>query len=104
MGAAESRRSPVRQAVLVFSGYNIRAIIAFYRWASSVHVDFLIIAKDSSDPIFSTSYKDHVAITRDAPDWNSGELCSWIDVLSKQYGYERFVVLPSTEYLNRPVF
>ena len=101
MGATESRRSPVRQAVLVFSGYNIRAIIAFCRWANSVHVDFLIIAKDSSDPIFSTSYKDHVAITRDTPDLNSGKFCSWIDALSEQYSYERFIVLPSTEYLNR---
>ena len=92
---------PMRQAVLIFSGYNIRAIIAFCRWASLVHVDFLIVAKDSSDPIFSTSYKDHVAITRDTPELNSGEFCSWIDILSKKYSYERFVVLPSTEYLNR---
>ena len=91
----------MRQAVLVFSGYNIRAIIAFCRWANSVHLNFLIIAKDGSDPIFSTSYKDHVAITRDTPDLNSEEFCSWIDALSEQYSYERFIVLPSTEYLNR---
>ncbi len=90
-----------KQAVIVLSGYNIRAVIAFCRWATTHHVNYHIIATEKSDPIFSTIYKEKVEFIRDSKDLRVEDFLSWIDKISKRYGYHQILVLPSTEYLNR---
>ena len=89
------------QAVLVISGYNIRAVIAFCRWATAHHVQYHIVAQSSTDPIFATDYKDRVAVSRDSVNLCPAEFRSWIGELCDQHGYDRILVLPSTEFLNR---
>ena len=89
------------QAVIVISGYNIRAVVAFSRWATAHDINFHIVAKSKEDPIFLTDYKGHVVFTRDSPILRSEHFRSWVEDLSRQYGYQRIIILPSTEYLNR---
>jgi predicted ATP-grasp superfamily ATP-dependent carboligase len=91
----------MNQAVLIISGYNTRAVIAFCRWASANSIKYHIVAKSRTDPIFLTKYKEHVAITRDTAHIDAKLFHSWIQTLSRQYGYDRFLILPSTEFLNR---
>lgn len=89
------------QAVMVVSGYNIRAVVAFCRWATAHDVKYHIIAKSEEDPIFFTDYKEHVAFTRDCQALRPEQFRSWCKSICNQYGYQRLIVLPSTEYLNR---
>ena len=91
----------MNQAVLVISGYNIRAIVAFCRWATAHDIKFHIIAKSKEDPIFLTDYKDCVCLIRDSPKLLHEQFRTWVDSLCLKYGYQRIIILPSTEYLNR---
>lgn len=90
-----------KQAVLVISGYNIRAVIAFCRWASAHGIDFHVIARNEADPVFRTKYKDRVAFIRTTPELCSEAFGEWARHLSQRHSYRRLLVLPSTEYLNR---
>lgn len=91
----------INQAVIVISGYNIRAVVAFCRWATVHDVKFHVIAKSKEDPIFLTDYKDRVGFTRDSPQLRHEHFRTWVDSLCRKYGYQRIILLPSTEYLNR---
>lgn len=86
---------------MVISGYNIRAVIAFCRWATKNAIHFHIVARNKEDPILLTDYKHRVSITRESPQLHHELFRMWVDSLCLQYGYERIIILPSTEYLNR---
>jgi len=88
-------------AIIVMSGYNIRAVVAFCRWATANNVRFHIVAKNKEDPIFLTDYKNNINFTRDSPHLQHEPFTMWVDTLCHQYKYEKIVILPSTEYLNR---
>ena len=90
-----------KQAVLILSGYNIRAVIAFCRWATQHEINYHIIAKGKDDPIFLTSYKNNVFLTRNTSHLCSKDFYSWYTILCNRYNYQRIIILPSSEYLNR---
>lgn len=89
------------QGVLILSGYNIRAVVAFCRWATARGVPFHLVARDGSDPIFLTNYAAHVLLTRDSSQLALAHFVHWAALLRAQHGYERLLLLPSTEFLNR---
>lgn len=89
------------EAVLILSGYNIRAVIAWCRWATKHQVAYHIVAKNSEDPIFFTDYKAYVAFIRESQQLTHHDFKRWVNELCKQYGYDKILVLPSTEYFNR---
>ncbi|WP_339616435.1 hypothetical protein [uncultured Gilvimarinus sp.] len=91
----------ISQAVMIISGYNSRAVIAFCRWATKNSVNFHIIARNEKDPILLTSYKHHLSITRNSSGLHYDQIRTWTDTLCRRHGYERILILPSTEYLNR---
>lgn len=89
----------IRRALLALSGYNFRALIAFLRVCRTYNVPIYIIAKDKSDPIFSTMYAGQVVFVRESSDLSClPEICQ---NLMSQYHLDEAVFLPSTEYLNR---
>lgn len=88
-------------AVMVVSGYNIRAVIAFCRWATRHCINYHIVAKSQNDQILLTTYADRVVIVRKSASLCCEEFCSWVAALREEYGYRRVLILPSTEYLNR---
>jgi len=89
------------KAVLLLSGYNPRAVIAFCRWATQRNVNYHLIASGKTDPIFLTKYADLVEISRDSKALGIGEFLSWVETLTQRYGYQQILILPTTEYFNR---
>lgn len=89
------------KGVLILSGYNIRAVVAFCRWARERHVPFHLIARDQLDPIFFTAFRDSVFLTREHERLELEDFRGWISGLRQQYSYQEVFVLPSTEFLNR---
>ena len=90
-----------KQSVLLLSGYNIRAVIAFCRWATAHNVNFHIIARDEHDPIFLTDYKKNVLLVRDSLALQPGTLLTWVETLNEKHRYDRVLLLPVSEYFNR---
>ena len=89
----------MRVAVL-FSGWNLRAIVAFCRFCKMRHIPFMIIAKNDKDPILLTHYKENVAFVRKDPKLSLALIRDVVQIV-KAKGYESPVLIPSTEYLNR---
>lgn len=83
--------------ILIFSGYNPRALISFCRVATEYHLDFDIIAKSKTDEIFNTAYAKNVTLTRKSSGLDIGVI---LDII-KIYNNRPIFILPSTEYLNR---
>lgn len=90
-----------QQAVLIISGYNIRAVIAFCRWADRHDVAFHIVASSNTDPILLTMYRARVAFIRSSQELRTDQFAEWTVALFSKHGYKRMLVLPSTEHLNR---
>ena len=89
------------KGILVLSGYNTRAVIAFCRWARPRRVPFHIIARNETDPIFLTAFRDSVFLTRKREDLELDDFRGWISRIREQCSYREVLVLPSTEFLNR---
>ena len=47
-------------SIIIFSGFNQRAIIAFIRTLETHDIDYAIIAKSTDDEIFLTKYRNRV--------------------------------------------
>lgn len=89
------------QGVLILSGFNIRAVVAFCRWAEKKDITYHIIARNKSDPIFLTDFCSSVFFTRENDTIKLEEFCGWIKSIKKNYSYDNILILPSTEFLNR---
>lgn len=92
----------MKQGIVIFSGYNQRAIIAFLRTLEKNKIeDYYIIAASKSDPILVTTYKSHVIFIRDTNELNIEIITDVIDVLREKNELEKVLIAPSTEALNR---
>ncbi|NOY52646.1 MAG: hypothetical protein GXP58_03390 [Deltaproteobacteria bacterium] len=76
-------------------------MIAFCRWAAMHDIDFHVIANGPKDPIFLTAYKEKVLFKRKSEDLDPDVFMSWVNHVVHKYGYDRVLILPTTEYLNR---
>jgi predicted ATP-grasp superfamily ATP-dependent carboligase len=89
------------KGILILSGYNMRAIVAFCRWAQDQHVPFHLIARNEFDPISLTDFSDRVFLIRKHENLELEDFCIWISRIREKYSYQKVLVLPSTEFLNR---
>lgn len=89
--------------IVVFSGYNQRAVIAFIRTLVKDNIDFRIIASSNKDTIFFTAYRDKVIYTRTKKALDLEEIKEALaNVRSQMSGDdEKILIAPSTEFLNR---
>lgn len=83
--------------ILIFSGYNPRAVITFCRLATHYNLDFDIIASSNEDDILKTDYIKNVKLVRNTKNLDINTICEIIDL----YNGQSLFILPSTEYLNR---
>jgi predicted ATP-grasp superfamily ATP-dependent carboligase len=83
--------------ILIFSGYNPRAIISFCRIATEYDLDFDIIAKSEYDEILKTDYSKFVKIIRTDKNIDIQTIIKIVD----NYDNLPLFILPSTEYINR---
>lgn len=89
------------RAVLVFTGYNQRAVVAFLRTLQSHAVDYAIIASSESDPIFVTAYANKVAAIRSVRELDLDDIAEKIDLAKGRLRADSYMIAPSTEALNR---
>lgn len=88
--------------LVIISGYNQRAVIAFIRKIEEIGVrDYVIIASGEKDSIFLTRYAPKVCYTRKNACLCKTELYDVFGKLKKEHPDEPVVIVPSTEALNR---
>jgi hypothetical protein len=91
----------VRSALLILSGYNMRAVIALCRWARAAGVPVCLVARHARDPIYDTAYRAHVIAERTGPALSVDQYARWIADARTAPGIDSVVLVPSTEFLNR---
>ncbi len=90
----------MKKAILIFSGFNQRAVIALLRTLEDHKIQYGIIASSPDDTIFLTKYGKN-AVTRSHHDIQLADLISSIDEVKKIIQAESYIIAPSTEFLNR---
>ena len=92
-----------RKAVVIFSGYNQRALIAFLRYATEHGLKFYIIASSEEDPILMSKYGQYVFSIRTHKAFSPEIILPILVKLKEEKNLDELVILPSSEYLNRAV-
>ncbi|MBK7762867.1 MAG: methyltransferase [Bacteroidetes bacterium] len=87
--------------VLIFSGSNDRAVIAFCRFACQHQVSISIISNGIEDVILNSDYKKFVIATRRKNILIVDEILEFANKARSISNCEKLIILPSTEYLNR---
>jgi predicted ATP-grasp superfamily ATP-dependent carboligase len=91
----------MRVGVLILSGFNIRAVVAFCRRAAAARLPVHLVARNAGDPIYLTDYGTHVFEERTSAQLEPAAILEWIRRLRTEHGYARVFIVPSTEFLNR---
>lgn len=89
------------KAVIVFSGYNQRAVLAFLRTLRRNNVNYAIIAASKDDNIYKSGYRDKVISQRETNDLNISEFLPLIENVQNYLGAEEYLIAPSSEAFNR---
>ncbi len=88
------------RCVLIFSGFNQRAIVAFIRTLEQNEVPYLIIAIPG-DTITLTSYAQKCICTRKRKELVLDDILECLDVVNDRFGFNEYLIAPSSEALNR---
>lgn len=92
----------MEKLLVVFSGFNQRAVIAFLR---SLHHNcinnYVIIASSEDDTIQYTTYSSKVFWIRKCKELNKDEIIQIILNIKKAFLVNELLIVPSTESLNR---
>jgi predicted ATP-grasp superfamily ATP-dependent carboligase len=89
------------KTVIVFSGYNQRAVISLVRQMDARKAKYLIVALTTDDTILKTVYKAKVQYVREDNRLDTGVLKQIFDQIRTNLPNTNFVIAPTTEYLNR---
>lgn len=87
--------------IIIFSGFNTRAIISFCRTAEELKVPYAIVAVHKTDPIFKTDFAQKVCTTRNSYKLDRDDISQCIQKVFSQLNWQHGVVAPSSEALNR---
>ncbi|MCD7825894.1 MAG: hypothetical protein LUH14_08040 [Clostridiaceae bacterium] len=92
----------MRKIIIIFSGYNQRAIQAFLATLDShPEVECAIIASGSDDRILRSKYKDKVVYIRRHKELNLAEITFSITMAKEKFNAQLAMIAPTTEALNR---
>jgi hypothetical protein len=89
------------KTLLVFSGFNQRAVVAFLRVLERSSIPYGIIAAGSGDSILLTRYRERVVCVRDSCRLSREMIDQAIAAARDHLGRGELVIAPSTEALNR---
>lgn len=89
------------KTVLIYSGFNPRAILAFLRFAKQHNISIVVVAQSDNDFIFQTDYRDKIIHVRRSSILNADKILSHVELARKKLNIHDVFILPSTEYLNR---
>lgn len=87
--------------MIIFSGFNQRAIIAFIRTLELNKIQYAIIASSKDDLIFKTAYIDKIFAIRESVSLVLYDILNSIKKVKKFVFADEFIIAPSTEALNR---
>jgi hypothetical protein len=90
-----------KRVTLIFSGYNYRAAIAFCRFATEKNIPFYVITSGKNDLINKSDYVNNIIIERTKNELTIDDLLYYSSIIRKMKDFNKIVILPSTEYLNR---
>lgn len=91
----------IKKAVVIFSGYNQRAIISFCRVACKQNIPLIIIAKSDTDTILCSKYKNYVKHIRTNLKLDLSYIKSILMEIKKNEDFDEYLILPNSEALNR---
>jgi predicted ATP-grasp superfamily ATP-dependent carboligase/2-polyprenyl-3-methyl-5-hydroxy-6-metoxy-1,4-benzoquinol methylase len=91
----------MNRMILIFSGFNQRAIIAFIRTLVKNKLRFCIIALSENDPILLSEYKKNVLTIRKSKKLDLGEILQCVKQVKEKCQTDSLFIAPSTEALNR---
>jgi len=89
------------KCVILFTGFNQRAVIAFLRSLAKNNVDCAIVAKSESDTIMLSKYRGSVCCVRRNNNLILSDILSIIEDIKKIKNADEYIIAPSTEGLNR---
>lgn len=87
--------------IISLSGFNTRALLAVCRYVDRSGKIVHLWAQNKDDPIFHTKYSPWVFSVREQRDLNMASFLAFISDVKARYGYEKILLLPTSEYLNR---
>lgn len=91
----------MKNAIVIFTGFNMRAVFAFLRTLEKNHLDFYIIALPQDDTIFRSKYKQNVLISREKKQLDLQDITNCLSKVKAFTQAEHLFIAPSTEALNR---
>lgn len=91
----------MKKVIVVFSGFNQRAIVAFLRTLTEYDLEFAIIAKPGDDDIHLTEYKQKVLAIRKYHKLDLDDISECLEKVKSQFQNRPLWIAPSTEALNR---
>jgi predicted ATP-grasp superfamily ATP-dependent carboligase len=97
----EVKGNSKKKCVIVFSGFNQRAVISCLRTLHKNKINYAIVAKSEEDGIFLTDYKNKVCAIRQSIQLNKEDLIKSIKEVQKEKIADEYIIAPSTEALNR---
>ena len=90
-----------QKCVIVFSGFNQRAIIAFLRTLKKDNLNYAIIAKSETDNIFLTEYANNVLAVRRSVPLDLDDIIESIKAVQNKCNMDKYIIAPTSEALNR---
>lgn len=90
-----------KKAIVIFSGFNMRAVFAFLRTLEKNHLDFYIIALSQNDPIFKSKYSSNVISIREKISLDLIDISESLSKVRNITHADELFIAPSTEALNR---
>lgn len=91
----------LKKCIIIFSGFNQRAIIAFIRTINKHNLDYVIIAKSIEDPILLSDYRNRVLAIRKTSQLVLEDMLSAIKEIQQKFFADEYIIAPSSEALNR---
>lgn len=91
-----------KNIIIIFTGYNQRAVIAFLRTLKKNRLDnYAIIASSDEDAILKTTYSKKVLYVRKIRQLDLNEINKAIEHIRCVTNADKVLIAPSTEALNR---
>lgn len=90
-----------KKELVIFSGYNQRAVISFLRVLEKNNIEDYCIVAVEDDDIFLTKYKEKVVITRKNRKLEIDSMIKMLSDIKNITGSDKLIIIPSTEGLIR---
>lgn len=90
-----------RKGIIVFSGFNQRAVLAFIRTLSNLKMQYAIIAKSPDDTMLLSCYGDAVIAIRNTERLLLEDVLRCVKMVKSQMPWDNYVIAPTSEGLNR---